>query len=311
MILTNEMNDNFANPFSESVGTLQGLPKSAIAYLFSDPRLQLVKLNDREYAECQMVYRSYDNEKEAILEATLDAIEKKMPSQERYNILSIGCGMGIFEEPFAKNILERKNRSLHFVGIDFKQESCIKTREWCHKLSLSYPEKFEYQINSIGFDKFQSPQTFDIILLIHALEYFDKIEPSIRKSYELLKEGGMAIVGISPRQLLNEPYYHVCRRLNGKPAWFSEDVQKVITECNLPFRQETIEFSANITECFQKESQLGKRILDFMIGANTAYFSPSQLRQTLDYFDRVSQKMEGGEIMLPHSVTLFYIDKMS
>lgn len=310
MILTNEMNENFANQFSESVGTLHGLQKSAIAYLFSDPRLQLVKLNDREYAECQMVYRSYDNEKEAILEATLETIEKKMPSQERYNILSIGCGMGIFEEPFVKKFLERK-RSLHFVGVDINQEACQKTREWCQKLSRYYPDKFQFTINSIGFEKFTSPQNFDIILLIHTLYYFDEIEPSIRKSYELLKEGGMAIVGIAPRQLLNEPYYHVCRRLNGKPAWFSEDVQKVITECNLPFRQETIEFSANITECFQKESQLGKRILDFMIGANTAYFSPSQLRQILDYFDSVSQKMEGGEIMLPHSATLFYLDKMS
>lgn len=232
-----------------------------------------------------------------------------MPSQKGYRILSIGCGIGFFEQSFIKRLLSRK-KSLHFVGVDPKQEDCLKTQKWCQELSTSYPANFEFKIHPVRFDSFQSPQTFDIILLIHSLYYFCEIEPSIRKSYELLKEGGMAIVGIAPRQLLNEPYYHAYRRLHGKPPWFSEGVRKVLTECNFPFRQETIKFSANITECFRKESELGKRFLDFAIGANTSYFSPFQLRTLLDYFDTVSQKTEGGEIVFPHSGTLFYLEKM-
>lgn len=69
MRLTNDMNDNFANPFSESVGTLHGLQKSAIAYLLSDPRLELVKLNEGEYMQGLIAYRSQHKEEEIMLEA--------------------------------------------------------------------------------------------------------------------------------------------------------------------------------------------------------------------------------------------------
>ncbi|NEO22022.1 MAG: hypothetical protein F6K57_22605, partial [Moorea sp. SIO4A5] len=55
-------NDSFTDAFSDSVGTLESLQKSAIAYLFSDPRLQIVKLNDQEYMDCQIAYRSQQNE---------------------------------------------------------------------------------------------------------------------------------------------------------------------------------------------------------------------------------------------------------
>jgi len=111
------------------------------------------------------------------------------------------------------------------------------------------------------------------------------------------------------RRLLNEPYYCVNKRLYSQSRWFSEDIQKALIESNISFRKETIDFLVNITDSFQKGSQFGKQLLDFMIGANTAYFSPLQLRLLLDYFASGSQKMETGEIMLPHSVDLFSFEK--
>ncbi|NEP88582.1 MAG: hypothetical protein F6K18_18065 [Okeania sp. SIO2C2] len=76
---------------------MNNLQKSAIANFISDPKLKLVKLNEQEYMEGLIAYYSQDNEKEIMLEATLQAIEKKMSSQESYVILSVGCGTGIFE----------------------------------------------------------------------------------------------------------------------------------------------------------------------------------------------------------------------
>ncbi|NEQ62882.1 MAG: hypothetical protein F6K53_38185 [Moorea sp. SIO4A1] len=142
-----------------------------------------------------------------------------------------------------------------------------------------------------------------------SLYYFSEIEPSIRKSHQILRERGIIIVGINKKKLLNQPYYYINQRLYGKPRWFAEDLEKVLIERNISFCQETMEFSVNIKECFIKESQVGKQLLDFMVGANTAYFSPLQLRLLLDYFGTCAQKMEGGEIMLPHSGILFYLEK--
>ncbi|NEP22147.1 class I SAM-dependent methyltransferase [Moorena sp. SIO3I6] len=258
--------------------------------------------------DCQIAYRSQQNEQEMMLEATLQAIDDKMSSQEDYSILSIGCGSGLFEKPFLEKLLSL-NKTIHFVGIDPNEAECVKAQEWCDKIRIYHTDKFNFKINTVGFESFQSRQGFDIILLIHSLYYFSDIKTLFRKIYELSREGGMVILGVAKRQLLNEPFYHATQRLYGKYPWFSDDVKQLLTESNLPFRQEKIDFTTNITKCFDKESELGKQLLNFIVGANTEFFSPLQLRLLLDYFGTSSQKMEGGEIMLPHSVILFYIEK--
>ncbi|MDJ0555086.1 MAG: hypothetical protein QNJ68_11705 [Microcoleaceae cyanobacterium MO_207.B10] len=84
---------------------MKSLQKSAIANFFSDPKLKLVKLNEQEYMEGLIAYRSQHNEQEMILEATFKAIEKHKSLQESYTILSIGCGSGIFEQAFSYQYL--------------------------------------------------------------------------------------------------------------------------------------------------------------------------------------------------------------
>lgn len=295
--------------FSDSVGTLESLQKSAISYLFSDPRLQLVPLNDREYMEGLVAYCSQNNEQEIMLEATLQALEKKISSQVSYSILGVGCGTGNFEEPFLENFLTRK-KQIRFVGVEPDQKACEITQQWCEKLRRLKPTSFDFEIAPVAFENFKSHQSFDIILIIRSLYNFSDIEASVKKIYQLLREGGIAIIALGhKRQLQNEPIYHVYQRLYGKTAYYSEDVEKVLTQCNLPFYSETINCSVNITEFFQKGSQLGKLLLDFTIAANTAYFSPLQLRLLLDYFGTSSQKMESGEIVLPFLTDLFYIER--
>ncbi|NEP79399.1 MAG: hypothetical protein F6K17_15765 [Okeania sp. SIO3C4] len=87
---------------------------------------------------------------------------------------------------------------------------------------------------------------------------------------------------------------------------FSDDLDRFFSEHNIYVHQEIIESPLNITKCFQKDSQLGKHLLDFIVGANTTYFSPSQLQVLLDYLSSNSQKLEGGEIMITTSMSLYY-----
>ncbi|NET41454.1 class I SAM-dependent methyltransferase [Okeania sp. SIO2B3] len=243
-----------------------------------------------------------------ILEATLQAIEKHKPSQESYTILSIGCGSGLFEKPFFKKLLEL-NKSIHFVGVDPNKVECIKTEEWCQELSKFQPEKFTFKIHPVTLEKFESSPSFDIILLIHSFDYFSEIESSFQRVYKLVGEESMAIIAIAVKTKFNEPYHYVSQRLYQRPRFFSEDLYQLFSEQNIPFSQEIIEFSVNITKCFQKDSQLGKHLLDFIVDVNTTYFSPSQLQVLLDYLSSNSQKLEGGEIMIPNSASLYYFQK--
>ncbi|NEO56870.1 MAG: hypothetical protein F6K54_29630 [Okeania sp. SIO3B5] len=104
--------------------------KSAIANFFSDPKLKLVKLNEQEYMEGLIAYRSNHNEQEIMLEATFQAVEKYKYSQENHTILSIGCGSGVFDKPFLTKLLEL-NKSINFVGVEPNKVECVKTEEWC------------------------------------------------------------------------------------------------------------------------------------------------------------------------------------
>lgn len=130
---------------------MNNLEKSAIANFFSDSKLKLVKLNEQEYMEGLIAYRSQNNEQEMILEATFQAIEKHKSLQESYTILSIGCGSGIFEQAFLTKLLEF-NKSIHFVGVEPNEVGCVKTREWCQELSTFQPEKFRFKIHPVTLE---------------------------------------------------------------------------------------------------------------------------------------------------------------
>jgi SAM-dependent methyltransferase len=295
--------------FSQSGYSMNSFQKSAMEYLFSDPRLHLVSLNEQEYMEGQIAYRSQHNEQEMMLEATIKAVEKKMFSQEHYTIISIGCGSGLFEKPFLEELLWRK-KTIEFIGIDTNEKECLKFQESCHQISQKYPGKFEFKIHNIDFLMFEDSRKFDIVLSIHSLVYIQQIEKSIQKIYEMTGEGGMAIVSMSPkRKIFNGPHYYIAQRLYGRTLYYDEDVEKVLTEFNIPFHHEKTEFLVNMTECFKQDSELGQSVLNFAIGAQSAYFSPLQLQLCLNYFDSCSEKMPGGEIMVPHFGILFYISK--
>ncbi|NEQ41663.1 MAG: class I SAM-dependent methyltransferase [Okeania sp. SIO3I5] len=222
--------------------------------------------------------------------------------------MSIGCGSGLFEKHFLKKLLEW-NKSIHFVGVDPNKVECIKTQEWCQELSKFQPEKFTFKIHPVELEKFESSQSFDIILLIHSFYYFSEIESSFQKVYELIGEEGIAIIAVAVKTAFNLPFSYLNQRLYQRQAFYSEDLYQLFSEQNIPFRQETIEFLVNITKCFQKDSQFSKHLLDFIFGVDTTYFSPSQLQFLLDYLSSNSQKLESGEIMIPTSTSLCYFQK--
>ncbi|NES77774.1 MULTISPECIES: methyltransferase domain-containing protein [unclassified Okeania] len=194
-------------------------------------------------------------------------------------------------------------------GVDPNKVECAKTQEWCQELSRFKPEKFRFKIHPVKLEKFESSQSFDIILLIYSFYYFSEIESSFEKIHELLREEGIAIIVIAIKTEISEPYYYVNQRLDQRSMLFSDDLHQFFSEHNISVHQEIIESPLNITECFQKDSHLGKHLLDFIVGANTTYFSPSQLQVLLDYLSSNSQKLEGGEIMIPTSVSFYYFQK--
>lgn len=287
---------------------MDSLEKSAIANLLSDEKLKLVKLDEQEYMEGQIAFRSQQNEQEMMLEATFQTIKKYKSSQENYSILSIGCGSGLFEKPFLTELLEL-NKSIHFVGVDSNKLGCIKIKEWCQELSKFKVDKFRYQIHPVEFEKFESSPTFDIILLIHSFYYFSEIESSFQKIYELLGEEGIVIIAIAVKTELKEPSYYVNQRLDQKQTVWSHDLYQFFSEHHISFHKEVINSSVNIAQYFQKDSQLGRHLLDFIVSAKTRYFSPSQLKVLLDYLSSNSKELEDGKIMIPSSVSLYYFQK--
>ncbi|HBR00455.1 MULTISPECIES: class I SAM-dependent methyltransferase [unclassified Roseofilum] len=293
---------------SEPVGTLKSLQKSAVFSLFSDQSLKLLKLNEQQYIEGQIAYRNHHNEELIILEEILNIFEQNKSQQPTHEILSIGCGQGLFEKLLLKSLISENK--IHFVGVDPNETACSLIQKECQVIYTSEPAKLSFDIHQSKFEDLVLTQKFDLVLLIQSLLYFSDIETVICKVYECLAEGGMAIIAIpAKRQLLNEPYYQANYRLYGEFPCYSEELKKYFNERNLSFVEKRLQFLVNITQCFEPHSEVGKHLLNFMLGVNIDCFSPLQLRLILDYFGTSSQKIDSGEVVLPHSVDIFHFQK--
>lgn len=302
------INKTFPTSSSDEFDKIERFKKSAIAYLFSDPNLDCIVLSGQDYMDGQIAYRSQHNEQELMLSAIHREVSTQMPAQEHYNILSIGCGSGLFEQPFITKLLSQ-HKSIHFVGIDPNKEECNQVRQWGEQLQVTYPEHFSFEVMPVGLEDFQDDRVFDLVLVIHTMFYLSDVKSAIYKSYERLKPSGMTIIAISKRRWLNEPFCYILQRYFSGTAWFSKEIHQALVDFNISFHQEDINFLVNITQCFQADSKLGIPLLNFMLGVSVESFLPLQLQLLKDYFAASSSISPDGDILLPHSGTLFYLQK--
>ncbi|MBO1351210.1 MAG: methyltransferase domain-containing protein [Hormoscilla sp. GUM202] len=273
-------------------------------------KMQLKKLSNEEYYQAHKAFFSRTNQHAMMIEAGLRYADEVVGSKAECSVLSVGCGYGLFDEPFLRQ-LSLKTKKLHFVGVDRNEAECVIIEKKCHAIApeCSPKHKFAWQIYPMDFGNFESCQRFNIILLVHVCYYFPNLEYKIRKAYELLDERGKLIIMNNPLEEFKAPSSCIMKQLGEIDYWYSEDIQLVLNQCQLSFKQERIGASLNITECFNPDSDLGKKVLNFIVSVKVEYFSSLQLQLLLEYLRKISSKKPDGEIIVSYPVDVFCIKK--
>jgi len=121
--------------------------------------------------------------------ATKDLItifDRLLPQREGMSILEIGAAPGRWLAYFKKNF----NYDIH--AIDYSTVGCRKMQENFDSLNL---KATVYKLNILTDDLSDMPH-FDIVYSFGFIEHFSDFSAVVEKHAELLKEGGILIIGV-------------------------------------------------------------------------------------------------------------------
>ncbi|MGK7904661.1 MAG: class I SAM-dependent methyltransferase [Hormoscilla sp.] len=305
------MPDLFKKKLSETTVVGKKIP-TLVPFEQEVPKLKIVELSGEEFMQGLREFLSCTNEYEMIVEAAVRYAAVNL--QAEYRVLSVGCGEGLFDQPFLRQLSLQK-KQLDFVGVDPNEAECASLEEKCQAIAadLLPKHKFDWQIYPTDFLKFESRKKFDIIFFVQVLYYFSpgEIESAIWKAYDLLNEGGMLIIINDPLLGWLAPHACIMKRLRGRYPSYSEDIQLVLNQCQLLFERELIDAQLNLTACCQPVSELNKKMLSFILGVNVEYFSSSQLQLLREFFSSISFKKNDGETISSHPIDLLCVKKNS
>ena len=115
-------------------------------------------------------------------------------------ILDMGCGTGYF-----LNYLSKKGHDVY--GIDLSQEMIRHLKEIYGEMHVRHGD-----LRQLPYED----ESFDAVISIETLRYFDDVQSVLREGYRVLKKGGIALFTAAPFHSLNFYGYfnRLCRKVN-------------------------------------------------------------------------------------------------
>ena len=108
-------------------------------------------------------------------------------------ILSIGSGKGDIDIEVIKSILPHLDSKK--LKYDALEPNLIHYKCFMDKINtMSFNEQVSVSIHDSYFDKFNTNQQYDVVLLIHVLYYFDDPYQEIQRALKHTKPGGKVII---------------------------------------------------------------------------------------------------------------------
>lgn len=172
-------------------------------------------------------------------------------------ILSLGCGDGVFDIEFIKNLWTQK-KQLQFSGLDFNATDLDHFRE-----NLSAQDKSLQKSVTLHYKKFE-PSTslgehFDFIYMVHFLHSFDDVHPVIQNALKHLLPGGKLLIIQSSKQGICELKHKFKNILPNQKFHSSERIKTILQAEKIAFTSHTIDTCFDIS--IMKEMSLDTLLL--------------------------------------------------
>ena len=238
----------------------------------------LEELSDERYHVTHERFEAASNQRDLIIGWLSELAQTTVfPSGRPTRILSVGCGAGVMDQKIT-DLFGLHAKSLALVGVDPNPKHTVAFENLFSSAGL------EVEAHTGMFEDYKPDVSFDLIHFVHCLYYFEHIEPELRKAAGMLTPGGALVILQAPNEDLNHLADRAWKKQFDRSAWYSDDVLSVLEKLGLEVSSTRLDARVDVTECLQPGSELGVDILDFIVQAETAKFSPGfceSLRESL------------------------------
>jgi len=262
----------------------------------------LPELSDERYHESHDDFEAESNQRELILgwfERWADASLQR--NDGRVDVLSVGCGGGTIDMRLA-DVFARHSDSLGLAGVD---PNPLHTRAFA---TCFADRAAEVTVATCPFEAYRSDHRFDVIHFIHCLYYFEQLELALDRAVEMLRPRGWLIVMLAPNGDLNSLADRLWRKQWGRAAWYSADVRPLMQTFGGTVRHKRLDAMLDVAACLDADSEHGRRVLDFIVQADTSRLSPD-LQALLRSHLAVISQVDGDRRLAPHPVDVIALQR--
>ena len=254
-------------------------------------------LSDHYYVECHELFRNLTSQTDLMLNRVKDYCQNR----ESISILSVGCGMGLFEIPMLALLMAVGKTIPNFAGIDVNEYACNVFKR---KLDAEFNSRLRYEVINQPFQEFSSTTRFDLILYNHVFEYLgDHHMKWIYKSFNLLSEDGNILIFSPNRGGINKIYAEMMKEVSGFTPFFSDDIERILAGNSIEFASEVIIAECDISLLQAADDNPDKiKLLSFLTQIDCRKIPEQRKKKYLEYYLNLRN---GNESTIPHPTTFF------
>lgn len=251
------------------------------------------------YARAHALFESRSDQRRLLTGwLTAAARDGLLPTEEPVDVVSVGCGDGTVDAPFAA-ALSRGGRAVRYLGVEPHPPSAAA---FVAAVQAGAPG-VTVRSETAGFDDWSPGSPPDLVMFVHSLYYVEDVAAAIRRCVAMLAAGGRLLVLQAPRERLCALTDVLTPPAAGHGQWWSSDVRRALAGCGLDVREERIAASLDLTECFEG-SAAGALLLDFVAQADTAGLSAGERALALAHL-RADAVLTAGRVLVAHPLDAF------
>lgn len=218
------------------------------------------------YEQCNRIFRQSSNQQQHMLEWALRNTQHHVSTDESFDVLSIGCGCGIFDLPFLKRLMSgNEGTTFNYVGVDYNNEQVKHLRAALYAAKL---ELLNYRIDYADIANWQPDQLFDCILLVHSLYYIPNPFKVLDKARALLKPGGKILIFSAEKDGINmaaEAFVQADEipRDNNNYV-FNDTIDRYLKQREVPAQRECLNATFDASSIFAQIEDDRTQLLSFL-----------------------------------------------
>ncbi len=213
---------------------------------------------------------------------------------EKPNILSLGCGAGLFDIALME-MIQQQNIQWSFTGLDFSETDLESFRK-----TLSFLDEAIRSRVALQYKKFE-PSTsmgerYDLITMIHFLHSFDDVLPIIQNALQHLSPNGRLLIIQQNKQGIAEIKDQFLDILPNQKFQCSGHIKQLLATENIAFSAHTIKTSFDIS-IMQEMSLDTLLLMSFCLVNDLSKLNTEQQEQVRQVFLSHAREIDGKKLI--------------